>query len=232
MPVDVCSNHDSCRQSYPFDQSTERGPSDWDVKHHFISSGVWELPILKGRSDLIGKVLGGWEISSVLTATSGYPWTPVYNGTDCATTLAAGGLCPLRPIAYLGGAGTDMSNSTFMKLGGNFPGSPYNYFVRPPAGAALAVPPRPGIGRNVFRGPHYFQVDAVLVKRVRLGKMPVVGENAALDLRANFFNVFNKLNLSPFGYKSASTQIDNVRFGQATGIRSGRVLEFQMRFSF
>ncbi len=229
--IDTCSNDDNCRQSYPFDQRTERGPSDFDVTHHFVGYALWTPSILNGRKDWIGNAFGGWGLSGILTASSGFPWTAVYTGSDCATTLAGGGLCPLRPIAYLGGAGTDTSNATFMKPGGNFPGGPYRYFV-PPTGGGVAVPPVPGIGRNTFRGPNFFQLDMTAEKRFKIARARILGEKAQVNLSANFFNILNKLNLSPFGFNSASTQITNVRFGQATGARSGRVVEFQLRFSF
>jgi len=229
--LDTCSNDDSCRQSYPFDQRTERGPSDFDVTHAFVASGVWELPLFRTQTNWVRNAFGGWQVSGILTASSGFPWTAVYQAADCAVTLAGGGLCPLRPVAYSGGAGSDHSSSTFLKAGGNFPGGGLRYFVRPPGGS-YAIPPTPGIGRNTFRGPRYFDVDAALAKQIRLTKVPGLGETPQLELGANFFNVFNKLNLSSFGFNSASTQINNVNFGRATSALGARVIEFQARLSF
>jgi hypothetical protein len=57
-------------------------------------------------------------------------------------------------------------------------------------------------------------------------------ESAKLDLRVNFFNLFNKLNLQPFGGRSASTNISDPHFGQALGALAGRVIEFQTRLAF
>jgi hypothetical protein len=69
-------------------------------------------------------------------------------------------------------------------------------------------------------------------KRFTLPKMRVFGENAGFELKANAFNVFNKLNLTPFGFNSDSTNITSSKFGQATGALGGRVFEFIGRFSF
>jgi hypothetical protein len=121
-----------------------------------------------------------------------------------------GVLCPQRPAAYLGGAGNSSSNSTFQQQGGNFPGDALNYFV-PPANLTDYTPP--GVGRNSFRGPKYLDVDATAGKRFRLPKMPLLGENAGLEIRASFFNIFNTLNLSPFLFNSGSTQINSPDFG-------------------
>jgi hypothetical protein len=70
--IDTCSDDQNCVQSFPFDQSTERGPSDYDVTHFLIGSALWDLPILSGRSDFIGKAFGGWQLNGIVTASSGY----------------------------------------------------------------------------------------------------------------------------------------------------------------
>jgi hypothetical protein len=118
-----------------------------------------------------------------------------------------------------------------MQQYGQFSGGPLNYFTPPPAGSFTSVP-RPGIGRNSFRGPGYFGIDGSLVKRFGFPKMPGLGDNAAIEIRANGYNLLNNLNLKPFTFNSASTQIENGDFGRATGALSGRVVEFQARLSF
>ena len=50
--------------------------------------------------------------------------------------------------------------------------------------------------------------------------------------RANAFNIFNKLNLTPFGIGDPATQINNSQFGQAGSALVGRTVELQARFSF
>jgi hypothetical protein len=51
-------------------------------------------------------------------------------------------------------------------------------------------------------------------------------------LRVNFFNLFNKLNLQPFGKNDGSTSLNNPHFGIAQGVLGGRVIEFQTRLTF
>jgi hypothetical protein len=53
-----------------------------------------------------------------------------------------------------------------------------------------------------------------------------------LEVKANFFNVFNMLNLQNFGFASASTNISDPNFGRAERGLAGRVIELQGRFSF
>ena len=59
-----------------------------------------------------------------------------------------------------------------------------------------------------------------------------LGEGTAFEIKANFFNVFNILNLKPFQFNSQSTQVQNINFGRAENGLSGRVIEIQGRFSF
>jgi hypothetical protein len=86
----------------------------------------------------------------------------------------------------------------------------------------------PGIGRNSFRGPRYFAVDLSLGKRTGLPSF--LGEGAFLEVKANFFNAFNQLNLAPFEFFAPT--IDNRDFGRAQSALAGRVVEFQARFNF
>ena len=96
------------------------------------------------------------------------------------------------------------------------------------AGAPLGpVPGAPGIGRNAFTGPRYFDIDATLSKSFGFPKMRVLGENAKLEFRANFFNLFNKLNLT-----SIQTDLNDPHFGEAQNALGSRTIEMQARFSF
>jgi len=125
--LDTCSNDDNCKQTYPVDQRQERGPSDFDVRHSLTVAGLWDIPIFRDRSRWTGQVFGGWQLSGIVTAASGFPWTPVYRQPNCDPITNQGGICPARPIAYLGGAGTDTSNEAF-KTGSNFPGGGSAFF--------------------------------------------------------------------------------------------------------
>ena len=58
------------------------------------------------------------------------------------------------------------------------------------------------------------------------------GEGANFEIKANFFNVLNLLNLVPFQFSSSSTTVTDPNFGRSVGGLSGRVIEFQGRFSF
>jgi carboxypeptidase family protein/TonB-dependent receptor-like protein len=228
--IDTTSFEGPCactNQSFPIDQRQERGPSDFDVTHAFVASGVWDVPLFTNRSTLGGKVLGGWQLSGITTWNTGFPWTPKL----FAALRAPNGreFDNIRPTSYNGRQPLRNSNSNFLQPGGIFPGGGTAYF-----GTTLVgnnpFQNLPGIGRNRFRGPRYFSTDIAVAKDFGLGAWG--GEQAKLNLRFNFFNVFNQLNLAPFQSNSDSTRVQSERFGTAINALAGRVGEFQIRLSF
>ncbi|MDQ3180448.1 MAG: TonB-dependent receptor, partial [Acidobacteriota bacterium] len=240
-------------QTYPVDNNTEYGPSDFDVKHNFNLYGLWDLPIFRNRGDLVETFFGGFQVSGILTWHTGFPFTPVVGGPGIRSPSGVT-FGPFRPIAFRGGNGTNTSNDTFLNGNGNFTGSfiPGANCVNTPGGcnriflttlnrnaaneANFLLNP-PGIGRNSFRGPRYFSTDFSISKRFNLPKGLRLNEDTGLDLRVNLFNAFNNLNLTPFRFASDSTRINNgdnpnPNFGRATTALSGRVIELQARFNF
>ena len=226
--IDTLSNEGPgavTNQTFPQDLREERGPSDFDVKHHFVASGLWDLPLFRGRHDALGKVLGGWQVNGIVTAHTGFPWTP-HTGQCVRSANSQDFVCPSRPTRYFGGALDDTGNDAFIRPGGNFPGGGLVYFDQNNPGGVL----RPGIGRNTFRGPKYFATDLSLSKRTGLPSFLHLGEGAYLEIKANFFNAFNNLNLAPFGFFASN--VDSPDFGRAQSGLAGRVVEFQGRLSF
>jgi hypothetical protein len=94
---------------------------------------------------------------------------------------------------------------------------------------APGLPPPPGLARNSFNGPGYRDFDASLAKAFGLPKAPVLGEDAKLEIRGDFFNLFNLLN---FDVTKVSNNITAQNFGQAQGALGGRTISIQARFSF
>lgn len=222
-------------QTYPVNQSEEYGPSDFDVRHNITLSGIWDLPILRNNKSWMGKTFGGWQISGVLTRHTGFAWTPkIDQGLRGPNGNFFG---PIRPRIYLGGQPSSNSNSNFLRPGGIFPGGGAQYFNTTVINDPVLNAPTyqlnpPGIGRNTFRGPRYFDIDMSLSKRFGLPSLGFLGEKPSFDIRFNFFNVFNIQNLAPFQSGSAGTFVGRANFGEPDGVLAGRVVEFQARFSF
>jgi hypothetical protein len=66
----------------------------------------------------------------------------------------------------------------------------------------------------------------------RFGLPSLLGEAANLEVKANFFNIFNILNLQPLGFNTDSTNVQNPNFGRSAAGLSGRVVEIQGRINF
>lgn len=227
-------------QTDPAHPETEFGPSDFDAKHYLNFFTLYDLPFFRDKSRWTGKVLGGWQINGIMTWHTGFPWTPVTCVISSVPITSAANICPVRPTALLMEPPRDTSNHAFMTPGAEFPGivntgncnasngpiggTPY-FNICPPAGP-------PGIGRNSFRGPGYFNIDTSVAKKFGLPSFKFLGEGASLELRGNFFNFFNKLNLQPFVSQSNNVHIENPLFGLSPGGLAGRVIEFQARLTF
>jgi hypothetical protein len=228
----ACTN-----QTYPIDQDEEYGRSDFDTRHNMNFSAVWDIPFFSNKSSWEGKILGGWQVSTIVTYNTGYPWTARTGSCLQGATTSSGNFCDPRPIAYNGTAPRGNSNEEFLS-GGLFPGSFVGGSCSAGAGCnsvfttsfpfnANPLDFPPGVGRNTFFGPKYFVTDIAVGKKFGLWN-----ETSALDLKFNFFNVFNQLNFAPFGANSNPTHVDRAQFGIPTNGLSGRVGEFQARFSF
>jgi hypothetical protein len=226
--IDTLSNEGPgavTNQTFPQDLRQERGPSDYDVRHSFTLSGLWDIPFFRNRHDALGKALGGWQINGIMTEHSGFPWTP-HTGQCVRSANSNDFVCPSRPTRYFGGALTDTNNDAFIRPGGNFPGGGLKYFDPNNPGGLLL----PGIGRNSFRGPKYFAIDLSVAKRTGLPGFLHLSEGAFFEVKANVFNAFNNLNLAPFGFFSPT--VDDINFGRANNALAGRVIELQGRLNF
>jgi opacity protein-like surface antigen len=224
-------SQDFYTDTYPFDINAWNGPADNDVTHTLTLWGVWTPTLFKDSSSWLEKTLGGWMVSGILTAHSGFPWTPTYSSrTDLV--YAGSGYRTVRPAEYLGGGGQDFSNSTFMRPNGNFPNGALAYFTVPTL-PATGIPPVPGVGRNSFRGPRYFDIDMTLGKAFGLPSTAPLGDQAKVNVQVTAYNLFNRINLMlPNTVISTDGVTSNPQFGQSQSAFAGRILDLQIRFSF
>ncbi|MGI0084508.1 MAG: hypothetical protein ACREBQ_05450, partial [Nitrososphaerales archaeon] len=149
---------------YPFG---ERGLDTLNLTNRFTVGAVYSLPFLKSRMDLLGQALGGWRITSIVTAQSGFPFTPVIS-TDPANTGTS-----MRPNRIRNGS---LSNPTIDDW--------FNV-------ADFTVPASLTFGNsgvNILSGPGLTDWDFGLSKDFSLGKLR---EGTLLEFRAEFFNFTN-----------------------------------------
>jgi hypothetical protein len=131
------------------------------------------------------QIVGGWQLTAILTKRGGYPFTPTLSGTDLLN--ANGFIGEDRPDRHCSGT---VSNPTVFNW---FDKSCFSLPVEPTTPGALLH--QGNSGHNILRGPGAFGMDMGLSKSFPLT------ESVRLELRAEAFNV---LNHPTFGLPSAS----------------------------
>jgi hypothetical protein len=174
------------------------GPTPYDVRHAFNTNFVYELPFarLMGASGRPAKLLlGGWQISGILSASTGQP----VNITDSKSSYASS-----RPDV-VPGVSSIFGNyhSTLQYLN---PAA----FLEVPIVAASGAAIRPGnLSRDALRVPGAWTLDASMAKNLD------IRENIRLQLRADLFNSLNHTNLG-----GLSANISSSNFGRLTSATS------------
>jgi hypothetical protein len=158
----------------------ERGLSAFDVRHRFVTSVLYDLPVGRGRAlnlnnPFLNGVIGGWQTGGILTLQSGVPGSLSIGGVDNAST-ADGGYD--RPDAT--GTSPYLSNPT--------PSRYYSLaaYYEAPAGQFGNV------GRNTIEGPGIFNIDFEVHKEFHM----FYKESHVLQFRFEAFNVLNHANWS------------------------------------
>src|SRR6266850_8382304 len=197
------------------DNRANRGVSDFDRTHRFVLSYLWDLPrpAFALRSSARRLLLSGWQVAGIITAMSGLPIDITDGGAGSFYGLSGGNNALVRP-GWAPGATTGTATS-------NIPaGYFFNplAFVRPVVLTGQVIPSSNGtatagatgtdfgnVGRNVLRGPRQTNVDFSVIKRFPFG------DAKNIELRAEFFNLFNHVNfVNPLSNFNAvpSTSLD------------------------
>lgn len=181
---------------------------DWarsgtDVPHHFLLSALYQVPRVSGNS-FVSAIASHWRVGVVQTLQSGPPFTVV----TTANTTNAFPAGPLRPD-LVGDPVLPENERTITRW--------FNM-------AAFANPAAFTFGnspRSVLRGAGVATTDVTLEKRIPLGG-PV-----AVDLRAEVYNLFNRVNLNLPGATLGAAD-----FGVVSSARSPRTVQLGARVAF
>jgi len=211
------------------DRASMWGPAGYDTRHVLIVNYIYELPFLRGNTSLAGRLLGGWQISGVTQAQTGYPVT-IGLGNDYAGVGSTS----------LGNLDSNPSNRSiqFWNINGDpkllkgFATSSADanqwFATRNPDGSAIFTAPAPGTFatgkvRNRVYGPGFQNWNVGLFKRF------AINERAGFQFRAEAFNFVNHPNLDIGRLDIVPT---SGTFGKVTGKNSERNLQLSLRFSF
>ena len=192
----------------PYNPSAQSGSAAFDIKNGFTLHGVWELPKLSGMNTAIRQAIGGWQVSGAGNFQSGYPYTV----QDCSHSIDGGITCVLPNVTAAGRKGCDKAGfikgcldatqfslpCPLIALSHDVPDpspAPPNQFSYYPAQLNCSGTFEGSSGRNIFRGPGFANVDFSAGKYFNIPWF--THEGAKLQIRGDFFNFFNRVNLNP-----------------------------------
>ena len=205
--------------------------ADYDIRNYFSASYVWQTP-WKFSNKYVNGAIGGWTLSQNFFARSGLPYTIM----DGYTTL--GGYGPSITVAninsYVTGSCTN-GNSQCVPSAIDSAGN-LNSIYSSPGYTGVSLSSFSNQRRNTYRGPGFFDSDLSVNKNFKLT------ERLAFGFGANLYNVFNHPNFtnpdstigdSSFGQITSTTAPPTGPYGSfATGLPSGRIIQFQGKLMF
>jgi hypothetical protein len=208
----------------PLDISSQHGLSDFHVSKRFTLDSIVNLPS-PFKSGFGNEILGGWRMSNIVVLQSGTPFT-VYTSAAFNPVLDSGGnVIGLKPGSgdfNADGYGYDVPNAP--AKGAVSTGSRSD-FIKGFASASAFVTPALGsqgnLGRNTYFGPGLANVNTGFAKTVHFR------ERYALEIRADVFNLFNRVNLT-----QVVSDLSSGQFGQATAQSIPRSAQFGLHLSF
>ena len=219
-------NNDPGTPHFLFNTTLDRGLSSFEVQHKWVSNWTWEVPIGPGRrfgADMSGaaaSILGDWNISGILTTYGGYAFT-VRNAFDRAGQRGNHN----RP--------NQISPIVMTRT--------VEEWFDPRAFELNDVGTLGNVGRNHLIGPTLTNMDITLTKDFR------IGEDKAIQFRAEFFNLLDNANFeAPLNtqdavgtggdgesiFASASGQILPTAGRIFRTVTNAREIQFALKFIF
>ena len=181
-----------------------RANSDFDRRHRFVFSGVYDLPkFYKGGSGFARQAVNGWELASVVTLQSGTPFSVLSNANAFVQARADS----------VTGCNPTKSGSVESRL--------TEYFNT--ACFTSATTDFGNTGRNLLRGPNQKNADISVVKF-----FPIT-ERTKLEFRSEFFNAFNLVSFAnPLNIVQSPGTV-----GRIVSTTTGpRVIQFALKVNF
>jgi hypothetical protein len=152
------------------------GRCAYDLRHVFVGNMLWNIP--GPKEGVASKLLGNWQLGSIVSASSGVPFSVIISGDP------------------LGLRGTDANGWPDYVPGCKIenPADPLHYI-----NTACFTLPNPitrlgNAGRNIATGPHLFNWDMAFYKNIPISS---ISEGFRVQLRAEFFNILNHPNFAP-----------------------------------
>ncbi len=208
-----------------YNVQAEYGRAQLDRRHVLTVNYVYEIPFMRAQKGFAGKVLGGWQVSGIGTYQTGIPFTPLFGAS-------------VFDPAGLGAFGTQVSTRPNITCDPNV-NAPHTFDMWFNTACVQQTPvptSAPAVvgtaGRGIIDGPPTRRFDVTLTKNIRWS------ERYKLQLKGEFFNVFNITNFTTFGTTASiprtfsSTTGLASGFGVISGVRDPRTIQLGIKFNF
>ena len=168
------------RGTLPLDSTNlraEYGNGDFDTRHSFTASFVYDVPKMSWAQGWKNQVVNGWQLSSLWVFHGGQPFNITGNSNRPGLDLVGN---PFAGVSH-----------TFSAAGGGEPWVDPAAFCTPgAAGCTGPTDPLGDLSRNKFYGPGFADVDFSIFKNF------TITERVKLQLRGEIYNMFNRINLA------------------------------------
>jgi hypothetical protein len=188
-------------QTDPNNMRFDYGPCDFDVRQNMNASFVYAGYRFANRT--LNLIAGDWSPSFLVSFNVGFPFT-VLTGSDKSLT----GIGLDRPNA-VSGVNPYVRNTSTMQ------------WISPAAFTNNSGGSFGNIGMNSLVGPHYVDSD------VSLRKMFTTFREQKLELRFEFFNIFNHPNL-----QTPVVKLSSGSFGQIQSANDPRIMQLAAKYVF
>ncbi|MFN7922124.1 MAG: TonB-dependent receptor [Bryobacteraceae bacterium] len=219
----------------PADLTRYRADSAYDVRKRLSASGIYRLPTPFRDNAIISRALGGWELGATAVFESGLPYWIVNTAGFNPIRDAAGNVTGFRPLSgdynadsrnfdlpnVPNGLPTKFDRGLFLGTNGGRAAMNANDFPAPTVGTQGNSP------RNAYRQQGVMGINSSVIKN---NKLPFLGESGNLQLKFEFFNVINRVNLG-----GINTNPGDPNFGRILGQNGNagpRVIQVGARIAF
>jgi hypothetical protein len=215
----------------PYDFRSDRSLSDFQVEHRFSFSYLYDLPFGSDRkwlntTGLMNRVFGSWQTAGIATMQTGSPYTVNLEPTGPAEAALTAFAYPIRPDLI---GDPNKGGPVAANPGCSAPAqihTPQNWF-NPCAFASPQNPLLGTAGRNILIGPGLNNLDFSLLKNI-----PFHHEGRRLELRFEFFNLFNIPHFDIPGDTFGTPALSDVQSANKYGTRPPRQIQLGMKYIF
>jgi len=184
----------------------DKGRGLSDIRERAVIAATWELPVGQGKKFLaagpLSKVLGDWKTNSIASMRGGFPFSATVQGDVCNCAANA------QRAEQVGDPRTDFTRSREQWFN-------TSAFVRPRSGTFG------NSGRNILDGPGEATVSFSVFRTITMK------EKARLQIRSEFFNLFNRVNFGNPGNTVGTTS-----YGIINSASDARIIQFALKLEF